>query len=331
MAPAGIRKAALLLAGLDPQCAAELLKAAHPDTVTRIAAELAYLDASGQAEDNESQPLQEFFGLLRRRKEANLEARLRRMLEGAVGAEQSRTILTEVRRLVDQRDPFIPIRAADVESLGRALAGEHPQVAALVLAELDPDKSARVLPLLEEKARGEAVRRMTAGEGVSPEARQRIASVVRARLDQFRREGDTGVAPAQEERLRKVALLLRGLATELRDNLVSAIAQHDQEIATTVQDLMVLWEDLPIIEERNLQEVLRNVDAKFLALSLVDAPEEIEERIRNNISERAAAMIDEERSLMKKPKPDEIEAARERILGYLRQLNASGDLGFEES
>jgi flagellar motor switch protein FliG len=42
-------------------------------------------------------------------------------------------------------------------------------------------------------------------------------------------------------------------------------------------------------------------------------------------------MIDEEMQLMKKPKADEIEQARETILAYLRQLNASGELQFEET
>jgi len=41
--PSGIRKAALLLMGLEPTTAAELLKVADPEVVTRIAAELAYL------------------------------------------------------------------------------------------------------------------------------------------------------------------------------------------------------------------------------------------------------------------------------------------------
>lgn len=42
-------------------------------------------------------------------------------------------------------------------------------------------------------------------------------------------------------------------------------------------------------------------------------------------------MITEEASLMKSPKSEEIEQAREAILAGLRKLNAAGDLRFEEA
>jgi flagellar motor switch protein FliG len=142
-------------------------------------------------------------------------------------------------------------------------------------------------------------------------------------------------SPAAAARLnaqrRKVALLLRGLSSEVRDNLVKSIAQQDAEVATALQNLMVLWEDIPLVNERNLQTVMRSVDARKLALALMGTTAAITDKIRANISERARAMIDEETSLMKKPKADEVETARETILGYLRQLNASGELQFEGS
>ncbi len=69
MAPDGSRKAAMLLTWLGPETAAELLKEARPDTVTRIAAELAYLDATGQGRDQSAaECVGEFFSLLRESK-----------------------------------------------------------------------------------------------------------------------------------------------------------------------------------------------------------------------------------------------------------------------
>ena len=92
---------------------------------------------------------------------------------------------------------------------------------------------------------------------------------------------------------------------------------------------MVLWSDIPGISDRNIQEVLRSIDARKLAVALIEVEPAIAAKIRNNISERARNMIDEETQLMKKPKPQEVEEARETILGYLRQLNATGELKFE--
>jgi flagellar motor switch protein FliG len=116
----------------------------------------------------------------------------------------------------------------------------------------------------------------------------------------------------------------------MRDALVKAIADRHADAGTAVQDLMVVWEDIPTVADRSLQEALRQVDAGRLALALVGAPPRIAHKIRGNISERARSRIDEETSLMREPEDEEIDQAREEVLGYLRQLNADGQLKFEE-
>jgi flagellar motor switch protein FliG len=333
-------KAALLLAGLEPGAAAELLKGVRPELLTEIASEMVRMEEAAPVGTNEH--VREFYLALckPRPAAAGPQTFVKRVLETAVGKQRGEEVFDQARRMLDQRDPFLSIRDTPLEELAQALAGEHPQVAALVLLELTPEKSATLLLLLEEAVRQEAVYRMTCGENVSPEARARIAAVIRNRLAALRKAAAAPGAvvvnnsPAATARLnaqrRKVALLLRGLSTEVRDNLVKSLAQQDAEVTSSLQNLMVLWEDIPLVSERNLQTVLRNIDARKLALALTGSNASTADKIRANISERARSMIDEETTLMKKPKADEIETARETVLGYLRQLNASGELQFEE-
>jgi len=334
--PVGVRKAAMLLRNLDSATAAELLKSATPEVITEIAAEMAYLDAAGRsAQADSGEPVREFYSLLS--KEAAGPDRgnfLRDMLQNTLGAQRSQEVLGQVEELVFARDPFLPIRTAPVQDIARALEGESAQVAAIVLSELPTKSSADLLALLGEEVRTEAVRGMISGEGVSPQARQCVANVVQSRLESFRQSGQVDVGPEggrqQQQQLRKVAVMLRGLGTELRDGLLKAIADQDQGAAATVRDLMVTWEDLPYLADRPLQESLRGVDSRDLALALVGADDEVVNKIRANISERAAALLDEEASLLSSPKPEDVEASRESILKGLRELNARGDLAFEE-
>ena len=341
----GTRKAAFLLTCLDRGAAAELLKAARPDLVPEIAAEMVQLEAFPERANEASTALVADFMTMLTQPKADPNggnAFVRQVLESAVGKQRSEDVFGQARRLIDMRDPFRSLRDASVEELAAALADEHPQVIAMVIMELPPPKSTALVPMLDDASRREAVRRMTSGDSVSPEARMRVAAIVKSRLDAVRkaraaaeRDGTAPVVagapggPKYSPRLRQVALLLRSLATELRDTLVKSVTEGNAETGTLVQNLMVLWEDMPIIGDRNLQEVLRNVDARKLALSLVGAPPAIAAKVNNNISERARAMITEETELMKKPKAEDIDLARETILGYLRQLNASGELQFE--
>ena len=331
----GVKKAAMLLRALDSATAAELLRAAAPEVITEIAAELAYLDAAGAETAKRSvEPVREFYGLLHKKGGALGRGDfLRSTLNSALGEQKSQELLGRVQDMIYARDPFLPIRSAAVEDISRALEGESAQVVALVLSELPPSRSAALLALLEEEVRAEAVRGMTAGQEVSPQARLRVGTVVRNRLQSAKPEAAAGpVSQAnREQQLRKVAVLLRGLSTDLRDALVKAIEEQDAETASTVQNLMVTWEDLPTVADRPLQEALRSVDSRVLALALVNAPEEITSKIRANISERAAAMLDEEASLLSSPKPEEIQESRNEVLVALRDMNSRGDLQFEQA
>ena len=334
MPETGVRKAALLLRSLDPDIAGELLKAASPGVVKQIVAELVYMDATGQAEGS-AQPAVEFIGLLHNGGGRNTESFLQSMVANAVGRDRSDDLLGEVRRLVDGRDPFIPIRQAEVPALAEALRGLHPQAATMVLMELPPERSAALIPMLEESVRGQAVRRMALGERVSAEAQTRVAGLIRDRLvaqqkEQQQTGGDRPTQASPDDRLRRVALLMRRLRRDLRDSLLETIRQQNADQAREIQDLMVTWEDLLVLADRNLQDILRTMDAEQLALATQGADPKIVQKIRSNISERAAAMVDEEISLMRKPKVEDIEAARERILSELRQLNAAGELTFED-
>lgn len=342
MASPGAHKAALLLMSLDPATAAELLKAARPEMVTEIVAELVSIKSSPAGRKGpDITTVNEFFGHLRKGATGTREGFLEALLEGAVGKSRSAEMLTQVRALIQSRDPFMNIRTRDINELAAALAGESGQVAALVLAELPAKKSTLLLELLDESVKTQALRGMAAGGEIPAETRQRIANLVENRLAALAKGNPADAAPvaasgalAQQRRdaqLRKVALLLRGLAIEPRTKLAKAISDQDPATAAAIQKMMVLWEDLPFVADRSMQEVLRTVDAKSLALSLVNADPSNAAKIRQNISERAAAMLDEESSLLKTPKPAEIDTARQKILDPLRALNAKGDLSFVET
>ena len=332
----GARKAAVLLRSLDRTSAAELLKSAAPEMITEIAAELAYLDAAGQSGPvDPAQSAAEFFGLLSKKGGRGSGRKfVEEVLDGALGEQRSQEVLQEAQGLLHARDPFLPIRSAPVADIAQALKGESAQVAAVVLAELSAEGSAELLSLLEDDVRAGAVRGMISGAGVGAQVRQRVADVVQERLNALGRveQTDTGAGERdkRQQQLRRVAVLLRRLKKELRDAMISSISEQDQETATAVQELMVTWEDLTQVADRALQEALRSADARDLSLALVGADQALVEKVRANMSERAAAALEEETSLLSAPKDEEVQQAQEKVLKTLREMNASGDLSFEE-
>jgi flagellar motor switch protein FliG len=245
-----------------------------------------------------------------------------------VGEQGAGELLNQVQEMVLARDPFLRIRSAEVEDIAGALKGEGALVASLVLSELPPRKSAELLGLLPEELQAEALQGVTRCAAVTPEARMRIAIAVMSRLRKPRGPADR--KPQPQGQLRRAALILRSLPRELRDGVLAKLTETDSEVSKKVTELMVTWEDIPCLGGRALQEVLRSSDARQLALALFNAEKDTIEKIHENSSERMAAMIEEEASLLSSPKPEEVQAARQGILEGLREMNAAGDLSFEE-
>ena len=330
----GKQKAAMLLMSLDAVTAAELLKGVDAETVQELAVEVAYLDVSGFRDTEESaQVARQFYLSLENNNTDGFQLKdfLGTMLKSTVGQEKAEHIQAQIQDLLQKRDPFISIRLADSKVLAPILEKEHPQAIAVVLSELPPRKSSEVLGLLTEDVRFQAVTRMTGSESIPKAARMRIAQMVCTQLES-QSTGDTpgAAGSAQDQAMRKVAVMLRNLSQEIRDGLLSNITQKDAEAGKMVTELMVIWEDIVEIADRSLQQGLHEVDSQKLALAMINADEAITAKIKSNISERAAATIEEETSLMSSPKKADIEQAREEVVNVLREMNEKGELNFNE-
>ncbi len=322
----GKQKAAMLLMSLDAVTATELLKGLDAEEIQEIAMEIARIDASEQRDAREQAKVaQEFFSSLQQNqtRKFSMKTFLNEMLVSVLGKDSAEKIQSRVKKVTGDKDLFVDIRLASTDELVLALEGEHPQTIAVVLSELAPKKSQDVLSRLSEEARLKAVCRMTNPELVGGGVKQRMAFTVSERLKSLK--GET-LAEKPEQTLRKLAIVLSGLEKDLRDQLLDELSKHDEETSTMVRRLMITWEDIPSIAERSMQEALRAVEPGKLAVALYGADEDIVQKIRSNISERAAAMLDEEISLMQEPLEKEVLDAREEVVGPLRDANEQGTL-----
>ena len=72
--------------------------------------------------------------------------------------------------------------------------------------------------------------------------------------------------------------------------------------------------------------MLREVDAKDLAMALRGIAEELREKIFKNLSSRASEMLKEDINASGPVRMRQVEEAQQRIVGIVRRLEESGDL-----
>jgi flagellar motor switch protein FliG len=72
--------------------------------------------------------------------------------------------------------------------------------------------------------------------------------------------------------------------------------------------------------------VLREVDAKDLAMALRGVADELRDKIFKNLSSRAAEMLKEDINASGPVRMRQVEESQQRIVGIVRKLEESGDL-----
>ena len=335
MAVKGIQKATLLLTMLDAPTAMELLKGQPQDVIQKIARELSHLDArKGKDEDYAMQVMREFHNELVQSQSGSLHVKsfVNTLLQGTVGTkEKAAEMQSRIKQAMMEKDPFLALSSASPVHLAAALEPEPPQAIAVVLSALPSKLTTDVLVRLDEEKCRQTIWRMTQGGDVAPRTMRRIGEVVCKRLMEMNSEDGTPVNDVvSRDSLRRVALVLSGLEKDKRDGLLGVIQSRDGDIATLVRSLMVTWEDIIKIEDKSLQQILRNVEPTTLAKALHGADMIIREKIMSNISERMKEMIEEETLLMGEPRKKDITAAREQVALPLREANEAGELLFIE-
>ena len=324
------QKAAALLLSLDKAQATQFLKTVNKEGVRDLVKALVRFQLDGGPNGTGMQALKEFAGLLGRRRQVapTPKAFLREVLPEAIGTERAGEYLGRLDEITREIDPFYAIRDANEEVLVAALQDERPLTIASVLMELPSAKSAAVLNLLPADLRPGVVEKMTSISRPTLGARQRVASIIGDKLATA--VAAEGGARPEGGRWRTVALVLRATSPQVKQTVFKKLDEANEFAAKQLRKEMVIWEDLSAIDDRSLQQALRNVGIAPLARALTDADDQIKFKVSQNISERVKTMLYEETELMGRTGEDEVVSAREEILNILREMDAQGELFFEE-
>ena len=205
------------------------------------------------------------------------------------------------------------LKKAQPDVLLSVLRGEHPQTLALILAHLDIKQAAGVIEAMEPDLAGDVLFRVARMEKVSPEMLALVESALGSKAD---------LSLSQEMKLSggpsAVANVLNLTSPSLEKSLMEAIGARDQDLANQIKGLMFVFEDLTLLDGRAMQRVLRDVEGKELALALKAASDELKQHILKNMSERAAAALQEEIEYLGPVKVKDVEAAHLRIIQAVR-------------
>ena len=317
---AGTQRAAILLMSLGEQDAANVLKQLDAREVQKLGIAMAELKEVSR--EQMSSVLSNFIGVADAK--ANIaggsQDYVRRVLTQAVGKHKTDMLMDRVSS--GQTGQGIEaLKWMESKAVAQIISGEHPQIAAIVLAHLEPEQSAAILPLLTDEFRTEVLMRIASLNEVPQTALTELDQLV---------ERQANVAPPAPLRrvggARTVANILNAMERDKSGEELGKIEKADGEMHQQIKELLFVFDNLMDVDDRGIQALLREVGSDTLAVALRGAEPEVQEKILKNMSKRAAEILKDDMEVRGPVKLTDVEAAQKEIIVITQRMAEEGTI-----
>ena len=320
------RKVAKLLIVIGQKEASQILSRLEPEQIEAITKEIALIKTVSKEEGEAI--LAEFRGIFSEalgsaghlKKERGGVDVARSLLHTAFGKEKGETLL---RRAVPEaiENPFQFLEDFTGEQIAFLLKDETTPVLALVLSRLSPQKAAECIKLLPGNRRLEVVKRLAKMGKTSPEVIEKVAEVLRERAHKIGKTETTEIDGKSA-----LAAILRYADPSLGDNILEDLEAINPEISREIKEKLYTLDDVIRCEDRALQEKLRTMEDRDIALLLKGQKPEFIDKIKGNLSANRRTVIEEERELLGPVPRKEADAVVQDFLAWFRMGRENGTI-----
>ena len=325
---AGVEKAAVLLLSLGAEAASDVMRHLDEDEVRRISQALARVRMV--APDQLEGVQQEFRERLSSARGLSVDGKefaravVSRALADTSGAASLRrdSILAELEHASAGGAALTRVlEGVPTDRLAKLLESEHPQIATLILAHLQPDQAGELIGLFPEELQGELIERLAHLETVPARLAEEVGAILEEQVKDLLRPSGTPLGGP-----RVVAEMMNHADKAVEARVFEELEKTDPQLAGTIRGLMFTFDDCAKLDNRSLQTLLKEVAREDLLLGLKTASPALAEKIFANVSSRAAEILREDMAASGPVRLKDVEGAQSRIIATLRQLESEGKL-----
>jgi flagellar motor switch protein FliG len=316
MSLSGYEKAAIFLTSVGEEAATEVFKCLDMEDIGKISQHMTRLKKVKRTAVVEV--FKEAYEIIARGDFHHVggEEFLKKILSKRLGEEGA----TKILQIASQESPFDALKSVDSRTLMNLLIREHPQTIALILCLLEPVQAAKVLTSLPDELMADVSMRIANIESIPENAIEEINEVLKGQLNANKSKGKKlgGV--------KTIADILNQCNRNNEQVILEKIYEHNNTLAESIKRSMFTFEDLVKIDDRGIQNVLKEISTEDLAVALKTTSEALKEKIFKNMSQRAVQMLKEEMQTKGPIRVSDVEKAQQTILSIIKKLEADGKI-----
>lgn len=317
----GVERAAVLMMLVGDDEAAAILQKLDPEEVRQLGK--AMFNVADVSEAEVEDVLDDFVGHAKQRTAIGFDPRpkIEGMMTKALGPEKADSVLaritpTEAACQIDLLDWL------DATEIATMIETEHPQVAAIILANLDSTVAAKVLEILPEHVQPEILHRVAKLGPITPEAVETLNAML------SNRAGRAGASSAalQLGGTKEAAKIMQSARKATEARVMPKLHKIDKDVAKAIEEAMFVFDNLLDLDDKSLGTLIRNVDTDTLVRALKGVEEPIRNRFLGCMSSRAADGIRDEMESRGPMRLSEVLDAQKAVIAIARGLAKDGSI-----
>lgn len=239
------------------------------------------------------------------------------ILYKSIGQEAAEEVLEKLSRMKLANQAFSYLDGVNPKQLSDFIKDESPHTIAVILAHMDPSKSADVLMELDEEVRVKVSIQIATIKDVSPDVVRTISAVLERKLESLLSSiVDVGG-------VKVVADMLNKMGPKAVD-ILKNINGIDTSLATRIKDNMFVFEDLLNLDSEYIMKIIQSVESADVVVAMKNTTQEQIEKVTGAMSQRVKDRFYEESEMLTKVKIKDIEAAQRRMLAVAQKMMDDG-------
>ena len=213
------------------------------------------------------------------------------------------------------------VQDMEPNQLIQLIKDEHPQTIALILVHLDPSVASDILSRLPEQVMADVALRIANLKKVLAGMVKEVDKV----FEEILKNKDR-VSTQEAGGVGRLAELLNQIDGTIAEQIIDQIEESDADLAEEIKQMMFVFEDVVLVDDKGLQKVLRSVESQELAVALKAASEEVKQKIFRNMSQRAAEILKEEMEVTGAVRMKDVTDAQQKITRIIQDMERKGEL-----
>jgi len=318
----GPKKAAILLLALGEDAAADVMKNLEEAEIQQVGYYMSrFTDVSPEELDI---VLEEFYrNSVMADEGVSISSSpdfVKNALTKALGADRAKE-LSENLGAGEEEAGLEALRYAEPIMISNYIRTEHPQTIALILSYLkNAEQSSAVLRDLPESIQADILYRMAVIESIPPGVISEMNEVL---TEEMKTAGSMATSVGGVE---PVAEILNSVDKATETRILSSIEETNPDLAEQIRELMFTFEDMALIDAKQMQLVMKDVDQADMVLALKTASDAVKELIFSSMSSRAAEMVRDDLENLGPAKISDVEAAQQKIIKVVKKLEEAGTI-----